>query len=57
MGRVQASSLVVKTLFTYDTVVPQEATVVTMKMKYDALIGRGVDERLAAMSARLRNKG
>ena len=57
VGRVQASSLIVRTLFTYDTAAPQDATLVTMKMQYDALVGRGVDKRFAGVSARLRNKG
>lgn len=56
-GKVQASSLVVRTLFTYNTPAPGDANQVTMEMKYDALLGRGVDERQAAISARLRNKG
>ena len=56
--KVQATSLIVKTLFTYDTPhQPETARVVTMNLQYDAIVGRGVDLRNAVMSAKLRNKG
>ena len=52
-----ASSLIVQTLFTYNADVPEDATVVDVRMQYDALIGVGNDTREANVSARLRNKG
>jgi prepilin-type N-terminal cleavage/methylation domain-containing protein len=55
--QLQASALIVRTLFEYNATVPQDADLVTMKMQYDALVGRGVDLRFASVSARLRNKG
>lgn len=55
--KVQATSLIVKTLFTYDTATPESAHVVTMNLQYDAIVGRGVDLRHAVFSAKLRNKG
>jgi len=54
---VLATSLIVRTLFTYDTAVPQNATLVNVSMKYDAIVGAGSDIREAVFSARLRNKG
>ena len=60
--RLQASALIVRTLFYYEdaagTVVePESATLVSLKMDYDAIFGRGVDVKQAAVSTRLRNKG
>jgi prepilin-type N-terminal cleavage/methylation domain-containing protein len=57
---LQASALIVKTLFTYDvgpSVDPSPATLVSLNMEYDALIGRGTLLRKAFVSVRLRNKG
>lgn len=53
----QASSLIVQTLFAYDTANPEEASLVEVRMRYDALVGVGVDIREANVSARLRNRG
>ncbi len=56
----QASALIVKTLFSYDVgidVDPSPSTLVTLKMEYDAIVGRGVDIKAASVSVRLRNKG
>lgn len=50
-----ASSLIVRTLFQYDTPAPQDASIVTMTMQYDAIVGVGVDLRTATTTARLRN--
>ena len=60
--RLQASALVVRTLFNYadvagQAVQPEDATLVRLQMEYDAILGRGVDEKQASVSARLRNKG
>ena len=55
--KLEATSLIVKTLFTYDTPLPQDAHVVTMNLQYDAIVGRGVGVRNAVFSAMLRNKG
>lgn len=54
---LQATSLIVRTLFTYDTADPAHAQVVTLNMQYDAIVGAGVRLRDATFSARLRNKG
>ena len=56
----QASALIVKTLFYYDVgpnTDPSPATLVSLKMQYDAIVGRGVNIKQAAVSVRLRNKG
>lgn len=53
----QASSLIVQTLFRYDTPVPEDANLVDLTMFYDAIVGIGVDERQAHLSVRLRNAG
>lgn len=58
----QASALIVRTLFSYEdstgaAVQPEQATLVRLKMDYDAIVGRGVDTKQATVSARLRNKG
>ena len=58
----QASALIVRTLFAYEDnagnpVQPEAATLVRLKMDYDAIVGRGVDTKQATVSARLRNKG
>jgi type II secretory pathway pseudopilin PulG len=58
--RLQASALIVKTLFSYDVGVnvdPSPATLVSLKMEYDAIVGRGTNLRQASVSVRLRNKG
>ena len=58
--KLQASALIVKTLFTYDVgpnTDPSPATLVSLKMEYDAMVGRGTDIKQAAVSVRLRNKG
>jgi prepilin-type N-terminal cleavage/methylation domain-containing protein len=58
--RLQASALIVKTLFYYDvgaSVDPSPARLVSLKMQYDAIVGRGVNIKEAAVSVRLRNKG
>ena len=56
----QASALIVKTLFSYDVGVdvdPGPATLVTLNMEYDAIVGRGTNIKQASVSVRLRNKG
>jgi prepilin-type N-terminal cleavage/methylation domain-containing protein len=54
----QATSLIVKTLFTYDTPSsPKDASIVTLQMQYDAIVGIGTKIRNATFSARLRNVG
>lgn len=60
--RLQASALIVRTLFNYadasgSPVEPEDATLVRLRMDYDAIVGRGVDVKQASVSARLRNKG
>jgi prepilin-type N-terminal cleavage/methylation domain-containing protein len=58
--RLQASALIVKTLFYYDVGPnkdPSPARLVSLKMQYDAIVGRGVNIKEAAVSVRLRNKG
>ena len=55
--QIQASSLIVQTLFGYDTAAPEDATVVDLTMVYDANVGVGVDSREAHLSVRLRNAG
>lgn len=58
--RRQASALIVKTLFFYDVgpdTDPSPARLVSLKMQYDAIVGRGVNIKQAAVSVRLRNKG
>jgi prepilin-type N-terminal cleavage/methylation domain-containing protein len=56
--RRQASTLIVKTVFTYQSgVAIDQSQVVHIGMTYDALVGRGTDERKAALTVRLRNKG
>ena len=57
--RLQASALIVKTLFFYDVganVDPSPARLVSLKMEYDAIVGRGTNIKEAAVSVRLRNK-
>jgi len=56
VGRVQATSLIVKTLFTYDTPSPAAASAVTLTMQYDALVGRGTDLKVARVTTKLRNR-
>jgi prepilin-type N-terminal cleavage/methylation domain-containing protein len=60
--KLQASALIVRTLFNYadvagNPVQPEDATLVRLRMDYDAIAGRGVDVKQASVSARLRNKG
>lgn len=56
--RRQASTLIVKTVFAYETGKPiEKSQVVQIGMTYDALVGRGTNERKAALTVRLRNKG
>lgn len=60
--RLQASALIVRTLFNYGDasgapVEPEDATLVRLKMDYDAIVGRGVNVKQASVSVRLRNKG
>lgn len=60
--RLQASALIVRTLFNYADasgapVEPEDATLVRLRMDYDAIVGRGVDVKQASVSVRLRNKG
>lgn len=58
--RLQASALIVKTLFFYDVGAntdPSPSRLVSLKMQYDAIVGRGVNIKEAAVSVRLRNKG
>jgi prepilin-type N-terminal cleavage/methylation domain-containing protein len=58
VARRQASTLIVKTVFSYEAGKPiEKSQVVHIGMTYDALTGRGTDERKAAFTARLRNKG
>lgn len=57
VGRIQATSLIVQTLFSYPGVsTPQDATVVAIEMTYDAMTGQGIDRMTATVSAKLRNK-
>lgn len=57
-ARRQASTLIVKTVFDYEAGKPiEKSQIVKIGMTYDALVGRGTDERKAAMTVRLRNKG
>lgn len=60
--RLQASALIVRTLFNYadvagNAVEPEDATLVRLRMDYDAIVGQGVDVKQASVSVRLRNKG
>lgn len=55
--QMEATSLIVRTLFTYDATTPSKATLVNLRMRYDAIVGIGTDIREAVFSARLRNKG
>jgi len=58
LERRQASTLIVKTVFAYETGKPiEKSQVVQIGMTYDALVGRGTNERKAALTVRLRNKG
>ncbi|MEZ5119603.1 MAG: type II secretion system protein [Candidatus Nanopelagicales bacterium] len=56
VGRIQATSLIVRTLFTYDTPTPAAASTVTLTMQYDALVGRGTELKVAKVTTKLRNK-
>lgn len=55
-AKLVASSLIVQTLFEYDSVDPEEAELVTVTMQYDANVGTGIDVRTATTSARVRNR-
>jgi prepilin-type N-terminal cleavage/methylation domain-containing protein len=56
VSQIQASTLVVKFAFTYDTT-PPASQVVNIGMRYDSEVGIGTAYRNVAFSARLRNKG
>lgn len=62
-SKIEAKSLIVKIAFSYDAVdgsgnpAFDHVQQVLMNMKYDAIVGRGVDIRTVAFAARLRNKG
>ena len=56
VGRTEATSLIVRTLFTYDTPTPSAASAVTLSMQYDAMVGRGTELKTATVTTRLRNK-
>lgn len=56
VGKTEATSLIVRTLFTYNASPPINASSVTLRMQYDALVGRGTDLKTAIVSVRLRNK-
>ena len=58
VARRQASSLIVRMAFEYDTgLAVEDATEVRLSMQYDAIVGRGTEIRDVAFAARLRNKG
>lgn len=57
VARRQASSLIVRMAFTYDQPSFDDVQEVTLRMQYDAIVGRGTDVRDVAFAARLRNKG
>jgi prepilin-type N-terminal cleavage/methylation domain-containing protein len=56
ISQIQASTLVVKFAFTYDST-PPATQVVNIGMRYDSEVGIGTAYRNVAFSARLRNKG
>ncbi len=56
VGQKQATSLIVRTLFTYDTAMPEDAQQVTLSMQYDAVVGHGTELKQATVSVKLRNK-
>lgn len=56
IGRTEATSLIVQTLFNYDTSPPADARSVTIRMQYDALIDAGTALKDATVTVRLRNK-
>lgn len=54
----QASTLIVETLFRYETgKTVEQSQIVQMTLTYDARVGLGTDQREAHFTARLRNKG
>lgn len=53
----QASSLIVRIAFTYDSPIFADVTQINLNMEYDAFVGRGTDVRKVDFNARLRNKG
>ncbi len=57
VARRQASSLIMRMAFTYDAASFDDVQEVTLRMQYDAIIGRGTAVREVAFAARLRNKG
>ncbi len=56
VGKVEATSLIVRTLFSYDASPPANARSVELRMQYDALTGRGTNHKDATVTVRLRNK-
>lgn len=55
--RRQATSLLVHMAFDYDGATAETATRIDIRMNYDAILGRGTQDRYASFSALLRNKG
>lgn len=53
----QATSLLVQMAFEYDGATAETATRIDMRMKYDAIVGQGTQDRFVSFSALLRNKG
>lgn len=53
----QATSLLVQMAFEYDGLTAETATRVDLRMKYDAIVGQGTQDRYVSFSALLRNKG
>lgn len=53
----QASTLIVRLAFAYDAAAFDDVQRVDMRMRYDAIIGRGAGDREVVFSTRLRNKG
>ncbi len=53
----QATTLIVRLAFSYDAADFDDVQQVDMRIRYDAIIGRGTGDREAVFSARLRNKG
>lgn len=56
--QLQASTLIVETLFEYEPGKPvEESQIVRITVNYDAKVGLGTDQRQAEFVARLRNRG
>lgn len=53
----QATTLIVRLAFSYDEPDFDDVQQVDMRIRYDAIVGRGSGNREAVFSARLRNKG